>query len=210
MANGRGKRKGDSQRDGTAFVALPTAVLDSSAYLGLSHPAKALMIELARQLGRGNNGRLLASAKMLGPRGWRSNDVITRALRELQGAGLIHQTVKGQRPHRASWYAVTWYTLADHHDYDAGAAQAFRRGAYLDAQSIRHKNASLTPSGGAKEQTIAPSGGVEASNIAPSGGAIRGIFRTSPTPGDGDHLDIAICMRSEVKAIKGMTREAIA
>ena len=46
MANGRNKlRRGDAGRDAGGFVALPWAVLDSPAYSGLSHPAKALLLE---------------------------------------------------------------------------------------------------------------------------------------------------------------------
>jgi len=193
MANGRSsRRQRDTQRDGTAFVALPTVVLDSQAYLSLGHPAKALLVELARQLGRDNNGRLLATTKVLEGRGWRSNDVITRALRELMDAGLIHQTVKGQRPHRASWFAVTWYTLADLTGYDTGAASAFQRGAYLNSRISHREIKGLTPSPGVERPTIAPGDGVEAQAFAPGDGAIRGVFGTSSTPGDGDHLDIAI------------------
>lgn len=207
MANGRsGKHRRDTQRDGVGFTALPSVVLDSHAYLSLSHPAKALLVELARQLGRDNNGRLLATTKVLGPRGWRSNDVITRALRELASAGLIHQTVKGQRPSRAAWYAVTWYALADLSGYDAGTAQAFQRGAYMNPCIPHHKNTSLTPSGGVERSITAPSPGVESERTAPSGGAVMGVLGTSPTPRDGDHLDIAICTRRKAKQDKGKVR----
>lgn len=49
MANGRNARpKGDAGRDTGGFVAIPWPVLDSAAYKGLSHPAKALLIEMAQ------------------------------------------------------------------------------------------------------------------------------------------------------------------
>ena len=49
MANGRNLRpKGDAGRDTGGFVAIPWPVLDSAAYKGLSHPAKALLIEMAQ------------------------------------------------------------------------------------------------------------------------------------------------------------------
>lgn len=76
-------------------MALPFSVLDSTAYLGLSHPAKALLLELARQYHRGDNGRMLLTDKYLGPRGWHSPAVIHRAKRELLEAELIFETVKG-------------------------------------------------------------------------------------------------------------------
>ena len=103
MANGRNRgQKGDSGRDAGGFVALPWSVLDCPAYARLSHPARALLFELARQFVRDNNGRLLASAAYLAKRGWKSADVITRAKRDLIEAGFVHETVKGHRPNKAS------------------------------------------------------------------------------------------------------------
>lgn len=187
MANGRNpkKRGHDSSRDAGGFVALPWAVLDSQAYRQLSHPARSLLLEIARQVVGDNNGRLLASASYLAPRGWSSNDVITRAKRELLEAGFVHETVKGQRPNRAGWYAVTWRALDRHDGYDTGASAAFERGAY----ARRLKNACLTPPAGAKRPQIAPSGGVGASAVAPPHGAIRGGFGPRSTPPHGDHLE---------------------
>lgn len=144
MANGRNPRgKGDAGRDAGGFVALPWSVLDSPAYQALSHPAKALLLELARQFVLDNNGRLLASRAYLAKRGWHSPDVIDRAKRHLLEAGFIFETVKGHRPNKASWYAVTWRTLDRHPSYGPGAAAAFDRGAYRHQPSIT-KNAGLS------------------------------------------------------------------
>lgn len=115
------------------FCALPWAVLDSPAYAALSHPARALLLEFARQYVRDNNGRLLASAAYLADRGWKSPAVILRAKRALIEAGFIHQTVQGHRPNKASWYALTWYALDRHPGYDAGILETFRRGAFRPA-----------------------------------------------------------------------------
>ena len=58
MANGRNKaRKGDSGRDSGGFIALPWSVLDCPAYARLSMHARALLLEVARQFVRDNNGR---------------------------------------------------------------------------------------------------------------------------------------------------------
>ncbi len=112
MANGRNKTgKVDTGRDSGGFVALPWSVMDCPAYARLSHPAKALLLEVARQWVRDNNGRLLASGAYLAKRGWKSADVITRAKRELIAAGFLFETVMGHRPNKASWYAVTWRAL---------------------------------------------------------------------------------------------------
>lgn len=122
--------KPDSGRDPGGFVALPWSVLDSAAYKELSHPARSLLLEIARQYVRDNNGRLLASAKYLSKRGWKSSDVISRAKSQLLEARFIHETVKGHRPNKASWYAITWQTLDRLKGYDPGAAETFRRGSY--------------------------------------------------------------------------------
>lgn len=142
VANGRNKgQKGDTGRDPGGFVALPWTVLDCPAYALLSHPARALLFEFARQFVRDNNGRLLASAAYLSKRGWKSSDVITRAKRELLDAGFIFETVKGHRPNRASWYAVTWRTLDKLPGYDTGAALCFERGAYQKRPAVeKHKS----------------------------------------------------------------------
>ncbi len=202
-------RKG-AGRDPGGFVALPWSVLDSSAYQSLSHPARSLLMELARQYVRDNNGRLLCSMAYLGPRGWSSNDVITRALRELVAAGFVHQTVQGHRPSKASWYAITWQTLDRHTGYDAGAVEGFQRSAYRHLQQDSAprtapsrgvgmalsapsggavKIAPLTPRDGAEGGSTAPSRGVGRGSTAPSGGAVEGVFDRSSTPSHGDHLE---------------------
>jgi hypothetical protein len=57
--------KSNGGRDSGGFVALPWAVLDCPAYKALSHPARALLMEVARQYVRDNNGRLLLSGAYL-------------------------------------------------------------------------------------------------------------------------------------------------
>ncbi|CAM5787208.1 helix-turn-helix domain-containing protein [Ottowia pentelensis] len=134
---GRDKRnKGDSSRVAGGFCAMPWDVLDSAAYQALSHPARSLLMELARQYVRDNNGRLLASQAYLAKRGWKSSDTITRAKRELIDAGFIYETVKGHRPNKASWYAITWYTLDRLPGYDMGAVEGFQHGAYRKTQAL--------------------------------------------------------------------------
>jgi len=221
MANGRNKgNKGDSGRDPGGFVALPWSVLDCPAYARLSHPARSLLMEIARQWVKDNNGRLLASSAYLRERGWKSTDVITRAKRVLIAGGFIHETVMGQRPNKASWYAITWQRLDKLKGYDEGAEVTFRRGAYMDnaplkPQKMREhlfkkwegvgrsttkavtptkvltaKNASLMPSPGVESALIAPSGGVEGLTVAPSHGAMGPVFVPSSTPSHGNHLDM--------------------
>jgi hypothetical protein len=134
----KGKHTGKSNpsgRDAGGFVALPWSVLDSPAYQKLSWYAKALL--LARQFVRDNNGRLLASMSYMCKRGWKSNATLTKAKRELMEGGFIYETVKGHRPNKASWYAITWQTLDNIDGYDFGAKQGFIRSAYCRSQLIQ-------------------------------------------------------------------------
>ncbi len=188
MANGRNKgSKGDTGRDSGGFIALPWTVLDCPAYARLSHPARSLLMEIARQFVRDNNGRLLASSAYLAKRGWNSSDVITRAKRELLAAGFIFETVMGHRPNKASWYAVTWRRLDRLPGYDPGANECFERGAHRNSAPL--KNASLRPCDGVGGPSIAPSDGVGHKPTTPSDGAISPTFTLSPTPSDGNHLE---------------------
>lgn len=190
MANGRtprGRTRSDTSRDQGGFVAMPWAVLDSPAFALLGHTARSLLWEIARQYVRDNNGRLLCSARYLSTRGWKSSDVITRAKRELVAAGFIHETVAGHRPNKASWYAVTWYSLDPDRRYDAGAAELFRRGAYR--LSDPSKNAGLTPSRGVEGCATAPSSGQGHTRTTPPRGAMEAHGRGRSAPPPGHHLD---------------------
>jgi len=128
----KNRRTGGSDRDAGGFVALPFSVIDSTAYRGLSVHARALLIDIARQLRGDNNGSLLCSRAHMAPLGWKSNDMLTKARDELVAAGLLFQTVQGHRPNRASWYAITWLGLDKLNGYDAEAVATFRRSAYRD------------------------------------------------------------------------------
>lgn len=174
MANGRNSgKRGDTGRDSGGFVALPWSVLDCPAYAALSHPARALLLEIARQFVRDNNGRLLASRAYLGKRGWNSPDVISRAKNDLIAAGFIHETVKGHRPNKASWYAVTWRALDRLPGYDAGAAETFVRGAY--------QNASLRPSPVLEKALIGTSPVLGATVSSTSPVPIKAVSAASPS-----------------------------
>lgn len=186
VTSSRSKR--DAGRDSGGFVALPWSVLDCAAYARLSHPARGLLMEFARQFVRDNNGRLLASGAYLAKRGWTSVDVITRAKRELLEAGFVFETVKGQRPNKASWYAVTWRALDKSAAYDFGVMVAFERGAYL--KSSPSEITPLTPPHGVERPPIAPSHGVEHASPTPSRGAIRPLLGRPSTPSHGDHLEM--------------------
>ena len=180
MANGRNKlRRGDAGRDAGGFVALPWAVLDCPAYTRLSMHARALLLEVARQFTRDNNGWLLLSRAYMAGRGWNSNDMLTKAKRELLDAGFIFETVKGQRPNKAARYAVTWRAIDRHPGHDVGTAEAFQRGAYRLKDPVQN-----------------------ASPVPPHG-AIRGVFGALSVPPHG-HLSREPSTASAAKDVQGV------
>lgn len=183
MANRRNSSKDPSlSRDAGGFIALPWSVIDCPAYSKLSHPARSLLLEIDRQYVRDNNGRLLASFSYLRQRGWTSSDTITKAKRQLLNAGFIHETVKGCRPNKASWYAVTWRTLDWSKRYDEGAVETFIRGAY-------EKNVLLRPSQELKSTLVAPFTDAAECPSVPPDGAIKLDSLSHSRPPHGNHLE---------------------
>jgi hypothetical protein len=209
----RDPKRRDSGRDAGGFIALPWSVLDSAAYLALSMHARALLLEIARQYVRDNNGRLLASRAFMAGRGWKSADMLTKAKRELLEGGFIYETVKGHRPNRASWYAITWQSLDKHPGFDQGAAHAFKRSAYQQGAPLpmpkpkpsrdelyrkwdEPKNASLKPPHGTESPSIGPSHGTETPQPVPPHGPIKAISGPLSVPPHGHHLDMPSAERA--------------
>lgn len=187
--NGRGGgKKKPSGRDAGGFVALPWAVIDSPAYAALSVHARSLLIEVARQYVRDNNGRLLLSRAYMEKRGWKSADMLSKAKRELLDGGFIHETVKGHRPNKASWYAITWQTLDRIPGYDPGAVEMFERSAYARSQPL--KNARLSPPPGTEGTPIGPPHGTRPALSVPPHGPIRALSPVRPVPPHGHHLEM--------------------
>lgn len=159
-------REKDTTKDPGSFMQIPTSVMECSNYARLGYPARALLFELARQFKGHNNGRLLLSMKYLRRFGWNSCDVVSRAKKELLFYGFIYETVKGYRPNKASWYAITWRTLDRIDGYDYGALKGFMRSAYKSDPLIN-------PASGTTKRLTAPSAGIKASTLVPHGGAVR-------------------------------------
>ncbi|HYD75327.1 hypothetical protein [Ramlibacter sp.] len=173
------RRIGESRRDGDRFVLVPHVVMDSAAFQDLGYPARSLLLEIARQYSGHNNGQLMISRKRLGDRGWNSVDVIARAKQQLLDGGFIFETVKGQRPNRASWYALTWLKLDHHPHYDAGVELLFRRGAYAKTPRLM-ENAKPCPAPGHMDRAIAPDGGQQGRAIGPATGAVETLGEAAP------------------------------
>ena len=108
---------------------------------------------------------MTACAKYLHANGWRSNDTIVRARRELIDCGLLIETRKGARPNKAAWFALSWLDLDQGQDLDI-EPKHYRRGEYVRPEKPASKNAALVPSGGTYLE-IPP---------APSGGGVRWLW----------------------------------
>lgn len=93
------------------FVALEHRVIDSPAYADLSFSARNLLVLIARQLTRDNNGHLQATFAWCSKYGIGSEHTLRGALAELTAHGFIYKT----RSHGANgaWarYAVTWLPI---------------------------------------------------------------------------------------------------
>ncbi len=208
--NGRSSRrrrdKARADRDGTGFVALPHVVLDCPAWASLSWPGRGLLIELARQLRPGMNGRLLATTKVLEPRGFNSHETVGRALAELENAGFIYRTCQGGRPARASLYAVTWYALdAPAELFDHDARRLFRRGAYLRREEI--ENATLIPITGAYKAPADPIIGAVVPGkraLSPDDRGSRGRFLRPVAPTTGEPLEKPSAARERIEVAPGL------
>lgn len=188
MSKNKKNQTGKSEvRDPGGFIALPWSVVDSEAFGRLSMHARALLLEIARQYVRDNNGRLLCSRAYMAKRGWNSVSMLSKAKAELLDGGFIFETVKGQRPNKASWYALTWFVLDRHCSYDEGAAALFERGAYRKNQGL--KVTPLAPSRGTEPRATVPPGGTDIASPVPPGGAMRQVLKDLSVPSGGHLLE---------------------
>ncbi|WP_127811873.1 hypothetical protein [Bordetella bronchiseptica] len=116
MANGRNliNRKPAStpgKRLKHPYAAIEHRVIDSPAYADLSFSAQALLLLLARQLTKDNNGQLQATYTYCARHGFGSEHTLRAAIGSLIAHGFIYRT----RSHGANqaWarYAVTWLPI---------------------------------------------------------------------------------------------------
>lgn len=175
-----------------SYTAYPHAVLDSVAYMGAGHPAKALLCELLRQHNGRNNGHLHLSYGWLAKRGFNSRDVVKRASLELIERGLIIMTKEGGLnigPHR---FALTWLAITNFVGLDI-QSKDYHHGAWslMDKLPMPNKNEkSLPPHGKActasRECAVPPHGKADTPTVPPHGSE-KGILRALTVPGDGNN-----------------------
>jgi hypothetical protein len=79
------------------YAAIEHRVIDSDAYADLTFSARALLMQLARQLTKDNNGHLQATHSYMKRYGF-SENTLTRAIAELIAHGFIYRTRSGGYP----------------------------------------------------------------------------------------------------------------
>jgi hypothetical protein len=106
------KRKLVNKRRDGKHVRLYDYLLKSPAYLSLSCPARAVLVEVARVYNGTNNGRLGMSIRMLAERCRIARGTAGKALKELQDRGFIDCVQVGafsrKVPHASEW-RLTWW-----------------------------------------------------------------------------------------------------
>lgn len=132
MSRRRDRTRGAGhKREQGWHLAIPHDFINSNLFARLSSSAKVLVYDVGVQYKLDNNGQLRATFEKLKHRGWGSEATLFKARRELEEAGVLFETRKGGRPNRATWYAMTFWDLDPHPDYDIG------RGAYPGKGSWR-------------------------------------------------------------------------
>jgi hypothetical protein len=107
------KHRRRNKRLDAPHVRLYRWMLDPPAYLSLTCPARAVLIEIARDHDGINNGRLGLSIRRASERGNIARGTAARAFAELQERGFIDCMTKGgfnrKAPHASEW-RLTWWS----------------------------------------------------------------------------------------------------
>jgi hypothetical protein len=113
-----------------------------------------LLFDLAAQYKGNNNGDLCAAWTLMKVRGWKSEETLHNAKRQLLERGLIAETRKGARPNKAALYGLTWFAMDECKGKLDISAQSFPRGQYRLLEPLppmKVRNASLTTAGAVEE-----------------------------------------------------------
>jgi len=93
------------------YAAIEHRVIDSPAFADLTFSARSLLVLIARQLTKDNNGRLQATFSYMRRFGFESDRTVSRAVAELIAHGMIYRTRSGGYQQGAALYAVTWLSI---------------------------------------------------------------------------------------------------
>lgn len=93
------------------YAAIEHRVIDSLAFASLKHSSARLLLILARQLNRDNNGHLQATWTYSKQRGLGSENTLRDAINELIQCGFIYRTRSRGANRVPALYAVTWLSI---------------------------------------------------------------------------------------------------
>ena len=93
------------------YAAIDHRVVDSQAYADMTFSACSLLLIMARQLTKTNNGHLQASFSYCGPRGFGSEHTLRDAIADLLRHGFIYRTSSHGANKAWAKYAVTWLSI---------------------------------------------------------------------------------------------------
>lgn len=92
------------------YAAIEHRVIDSPAFVAMTFSARSLLLEMARQLTKDNNGHLQATYSYMQRHGF-SENTLSRAIAELIRHGMIYRTRSGGYQQGAAQYAMTWLPI---------------------------------------------------------------------------------------------------
>ena len=95
------------------FLHIPTAITAHQDFIELTPHALKLLIDIAQQYNGYNNGDLCASMTIMKLRGWKSNDTLSKRLKELADKNWILKTRTGGLRMGPDLYAITWHPIDD-------------------------------------------------------------------------------------------------
>lgn len=110
MARSKQFQRNKNRKSQGQFLALPANLTGSEKFIELSAHAVKLIVDLGRQYNGRNNGDLCMTWSLMKNRGWKSQETLNKARKELVNADFIMLTRQGGM-HQASLYALTWLNI---------------------------------------------------------------------------------------------------
>jgi len=183
------------------FAAIPHAVMDSTALIGASYPARSLLLELIRQHTGKNNGHFQLAWGWLRRRGWKSADVVQRAKVELITRQLALKTRLGGLNAGPDLWAVTWLAISDYTGLTEVSSKTYHQGAWHFLNPPlplpkRDEHSSL-------RNSADPSNGVAVSLTAPSNGTKTVPSEAVTAPSNGNNEVTSTPRRSGARRVVG-------
>lgn len=112
---------GKIKQNKVRFAGIPHVVMEHPDYYSLSGNAAKLLLQIAKQYNKTNNGKLCIIYNQLKHYGWRSSGTLDRAKKELLEANLItisRHSVFGSDGKKPVYYALTWLPVNEIYGFE--------------------------------------------------------------------------------------------